>query len=386
MIRCLFYTIISVLFFACNQPEKIRSTELRGVWLTNVDSKVMDSRENIAEAMRFLAENNFNMVCPVVWNKGMTLYRSAVMDSMFHIPIDTLQQSHDPLAEVIEEAHKYNIAVIAWFEFGFSSSYKENGGHLLKAKPHWAARDSSGKLLTKNGFEWMNAYHPEVQQFMLDLVSEVVKNYKVDGVQGDDRLPAQPSEGGYSDYTRELYAAEHQGQEPPQYSKDPDWLRWRAEKLNTFAGKMYDTVKSIDKDVLVTWSPSIHPWAYEQYLQDWPAWIKEKHADLVFPQHYRYTLDRYQTLFDSQRPAHVGLTEDVNIIYPGILMKVSDYLIEPDYLVQALKYNREHGVNGEVFFFYEGLRKNNDQLARLLKDTYYKKPAKLPVKTKYTQQ
>ena len=74
MIRCLFYTIISVLFFACNQPEKIRSTELRGVWLTNVDSKVMDSRENIAEAMRFLAENNFNMVCRVVWNKGMNLY------------------------------------------------------------------------------------------------------------------------------------------------------------------------------------------------------------------------------------------------------------------------------------------------------------------------
>ncbi|NES74064.1 MAG: tetratricopeptide repeat protein [Okeania sp. SIO2D1] len=46
---------------------------LRGIWLTNVDSKVLHSRDNIAEAMDFLAETGFNVVFPVVWNKAFTL-------------------------------------------------------------------------------------------------------------------------------------------------------------------------------------------------------------------------------------------------------------------------------------------------------------------------
>ena len=41
-------------------------TELRGMWLTNVDSHVLDSRANIAEAMEFLAAHHFNIVFPVV--------------------------------------------------------------------------------------------------------------------------------------------------------------------------------------------------------------------------------------------------------------------------------------------------------------------------------
>ena len=67
------------------------------------------------------------------------------------------------------------------------------------SRPEWAARDKNGAILTKNGFEWMNAIHPEVQQFLLDMVQEVIRSYDVDGIQGDDRLPAMPSEGGIVD-------------------------------------------------------------------------------------------------------------------------------------------------------------------------------------------
>ncbi|MGL1446715.1 family 10 glycosylhydrolase, partial [Vibrio parahaemolyticus] len=49
-------------------------------------------------------------------------------------------------------------------------------------------RNAKGELLQKNGFFWWNAINPEVQQLLTELVLEVVKNYKVDGVQGDDRL------------------------------------------------------------------------------------------------------------------------------------------------------------------------------------------------------
>ena len=88
--------------------------------------------------------------------------------------------------------------VIPWFEYGFASVYGDaSGGHIINANPHWATRDAQGRIATmaSNGrsaspFYWMNAIHPEVQEFMIDLMMEVVENYDIDGIQGDDRLPA----------------------------------------------------------------------------------------------------------------------------------------------------------------------------------------------------
>ena len=70
----------------CDTPPT--GDELRGVWLTNVDSDVLDSRENIEEAMAFLAEHNFNVVFPVVWNDAATMYPSTVMDTLVGRRID----------------------------------------------------------------------------------------------------------------------------------------------------------------------------------------------------------------------------------------------------------------------------------------------------------
>jgi uncharacterized lipoprotein YddW (UPF0748 family) len=50
---------------------------------------------------------------------------------------------------------------------------------------------------------------------MTELVLDFVKRYDADGIQGDDRLPAMPGEGGYDDYTRSVYAKENDGATPP---------------------------------------------------------------------------------------------------------------------------------------------------------------------------
>ena len=380
MIRLIF-VILTVLFStnSCAEEDLTIPTEIRGVWLTNVDSDVLTSREKISEAMQFLADHNFNLACPVVWNDAQTLYQSALMDSVFGFPIDPEYGTRDPLREVIEEAHKRNIAVIAWFEYGFSSSFEKNGGHILERFPNWAARDKQGNLLTKNGFEWLNSFHPAVQSFLKALITEVAQNYAVDGIQGDDRLPAQPAEGGYSEFTQQLYHSENEGKWPPEYSRDPEWLRWRADKLNEFAKAIYQSVKKVDPGILVTWAPSIYPWSYEEYLQDWPQWLRSHNADLIFPQNYRYSFKEYIETVDELNPELLNLSEnDLDLIYPGILMKVGDYTIDREFLLKSIKYNREKGFNGEVFFFYEGLRKDNNELAKALLNGPYKKQARFP--------
>ena len=80
----------------------------------------------------------------------------------------------------------------------------------------------------------MNAFHPEVQQFMIDLILSLGSSHKIDGVQGDDRLPALPSLAGYDQYTVSLYQAQHFGKQPPTDIKSDQWVEWRSNILNNF--------------------------------------------------------------------------------------------------------------------------------------------------------
>ena len=350
--------------------------ETRGIWLTTTDSKVLRSKKRIAEAMDFLAETGFNVVFPVVWNKAVTLYPSQIMQQTFGIEIDPMSVGRDPLEEVVIEARRVGLKVIPWFEYGFASSYNLNGGILLQKKPEWAARDRNGNLLKKNGFEWLNALDAQVQEFLLNLVLEVVKNYDVDGVQGDDRLPALPSEGGYDRGTVSRYRQEFDCN-PPQNPKDRQWLQWRADILTEFLARLYQEVKAVNPNLLVAIAPNIYDWAFQEYLQDSPAWLKWGIVDMIQPQIYRRDFRSYQAIADklvNQQFTDTTLPK----LAPGILMKLGSYCISSEYLVQAIEYNRQLSIQGEVFFFYEGLRENNNTLAKVLRNGPYAKSASFP--------
>lgn len=329
---------------------------VRGAWLTNVDSKVLNSKENIKEAVRFCRENGINTLFAVTWNKGMTTYPSRIMGKLTGVEIDTQFTGRDPLRELIDEAHKNNIKVIAWFEFGFCSSYKQDGGKILALKPEWRSADNTGRLVTKNGFDWMNAFHPEVRRFILSLILEVIRNYDVDGIQGDDRLPAMPSEGGYDKYTVGLYKSQHNGKMPPENFRDPEWLQWRANLLNSFMEEIYTVVKEHNPKLIVSMAPSVYPWSVDEYLQDWPTWVNKGYVDIVCPQLYRYKESQYVDALDEIIRKQIDPAK-VKKLYPGVLLNVGSYLASEEYLQNVIKENRKRGIEGEVFFFFEGLRK-----------------------------
>lgn len=178
-------------------PKTVSGT--KGVWLTNVASQVVYSKEGIKNAVDLCKKSGINTLFVVTWNKGKTLYPSKIMNDLFKIPIEDALAGRDPLRELLDEAHAKNIKVYAWFEYGFAAENSGFGAHILKIKPHWASLDKTGNIATKNGFKWMNALNPEVQDFMLSLLKEVTLNYPdLDGIQGDDRLPAMAVEGGYN--------------------------------------------------------------------------------------------------------------------------------------------------------------------------------------------
>lgn len=368
----IFVFLLLISFVTVPQTKK----EMRAIWLTNVDSNVLMTDKNIADAMDYLASIGINVVFPVVYNKGFTLYPSQIMDSLFQVPIWQPVTGRDPLQKVIIEAHRNGIEVIPWYEFGFSSSYSQNGGHIVSRFPHWAGKDRNGNLLVKNGFDWLAGTNPEVQDFMISLITEMLDNYDVDGVQGDDRLPAMPVEGGYDSVTVELYRAEHSGNNPPFDFRQSAWMRWRANNLNDFLARLRDTVKTRSEHLIISTSPSVFPWGYNEYLQDSKTWVENGLTDNFIPQLYRQTLQSYN-LELNQALGYVPQNKR-DIFFAGILAKSGSYVITPELLLDKVASNRSKNVMGETFFFYEGLRANNSANGNALGNAPYSEPALVP--------
>ena len=217
----IFYVFLSTIL-TLTTPVTIKATpekkEVRGVWITNVSSNVLFSPWAINRALRQLSQLNFNTVYPVTWNRGNTFYPSDVAKKIIGQPQDptltAFRLGQDVLREIFQQSHRQGLRVIPWFEYGFMAPINSL---LVRRHPQWVTtsldknRNFSEQfselelkdLLPKSDEQslltqlqqslsiynvWLNPIHPQVQNFILELILEVVKKYDVDGIQIDDRF------------------------------------------------------------------------------------------------------------------------------------------------------------------------------------------------------
>jgi hypothetical protein len=189
-------------------------------------------------------------------------------------------------------------------------------------------------------------------------------------------MPAMPSLGGYDAKTVARYKAAF-GVEPPRDIKDMAWVQWRADILTAWLANLRNRVKAVDPDIMISMSPSYYDWALFEYLQDSYTWTNQGLVDSIHPQAYRYDLTAYKKIVDDL-VTNQFTKDQLGMLAPGILVKSGKYVIPEDYFLGAIAYNRERGINGEVHFFYTGLRENDSKLLGLLKAGPYAMPASLP--------
>ncbi|NJM76088.1 MAG: family 10 glycosylhydrolase [Acaryochloridaceae cyanobacterium RU_4_10] len=354
-------------------PQSIsRSTqntgqELRGVWLTNVDSDVLFSQDRLNTGIKRLAKLNFNTIYPTVWNAGHTLYPSQVAfqstgethrlypDSKATGQRDSreaAQRDRDMLKELIAVARRENLHVVPWFEFGFMAPANSE---LVKRHPDWVTQRRDGsKIVMKEGIHprvWLNPFHPGVQKFLIDLASEVVTRYDVDGIQFDDHF-GLPAPWGYDPYTVNLYRKEHKWKRPSRIATNPEWVRWRASKLTAFMGKLHQAVKAKNPKVTISLSPNPARFAYKWYMQDWVTWEKRGYIDELVLQVYR--TDRKGFLSELQRPEVIRAKRRIPVSI-GILSGLKNQNVSMNWIQKQVKWTRSHKFAGVSFFFYETL-------------------------------
>lgn len=351
------------------------SYELRGVWLTNFGGAALFFPQGVNRVMYQLRQQNFNTVYPVVWNRGSTFYPSGVAKTQVGRDRSNLQGilmlGRDALAEIVQQGNRNNLRVIPWFEYGFMTPANSE---LAKRHPNWLTKRQNGtKLLQDELYQqdngksanakrqkflrntavikqvWLNPLHPKVQQFILDLILEVVTKYDVDGIQLDDRF-SLPVEFGYDPFTIKLYQQEHQGKKPPSNYLDAEWMHWRANKITDFMQRIFQAVKSVKPDCLVSLSPNPQYFAYTAYLQDWQTWVRQGLIEELICQVYRDDLKAFSAelsqpaLQMARRRIRVGI---------GILTGSWRNPIAIAQIQQQVKIIREHGFAGVSFFYWD---------------------------------
>jgi uncharacterized lipoprotein YddW (UPF0748 family) len=335
------------------QPEAIAQQpfqEIRGVWMTENDNDILRDRSKLQDAVSQLARLHFNTIYPVVWNSGYVLYPSAVGQQAGIQPfIRKGLQGQDILADLIAQAHRQGLLVIPWFEFGFMAPPTSE---LALNHPEWLTqqRDGSQTSLAAAGeVAWLNPFHPEVQQFITDLVVETVTKYDIDGVQFDDHT-SLPNQFGYDRYTLALYKQETK-KNAPANPQDPDWVRWRADKITAFMAKLNQAVKQRKPKAIFSVSPNPYITAYNGYLQDWVTWVRQGIVDELIVQVYRPTLQSFAEQLG--RPEIQEVQQKIPTAV-GVLTGLRNQRV-PMQLIQAkVRAARDRGL-GVAFFYYESL-------------------------------
>ena len=204
----------------------------------------------------------------------------------------------DPLRVWIREAHKQGIKVHIWFETFYvgnqePSAYYKN---ILAVKPDWGNKTLTGyesavatpSSSEHNGY-FLDPANPEVQEFLLRLLAEIINNYKPDGINLDYIRypqvisPSASGNWGYTDIARSLFYQQY-GVDPVKIATThPLWVKWgdfRRQQVTDFVEKVGKLGKS--KGIYV--SAVIFPdksIAYSRKMQDWATW-SQKHFVQAF--------------------------------------------------------------------------------------------------------
>ena len=283
-----------------NNQKVTKNRELRGVWVASVSNIDWPSKKGLSvdqQKREFLTilDNvkkwNMNAVFVQVKPTSDAFYPSKYAPwSEYLTGTQGVNPGYDPLKFMVEEAHKRGIEFHAWFNpYRLSTSGsrdKLSKDNIGRKKPEWT--------VSYGGQLYLNPGIPEVDDYVVDSIVEVVKNYDVDGIHMDDYF----------------YPYKVKGQEYPdsaQYQKYGKNFAtvgdWRRDNVNRLIEKLHKAIKKENENVEFGISPfgvwrnaSTDPSRgsdttagvqnYDDLYADILLWMNKGWIDYVAPQIY----------------------------------------------------------------------------------------------------
>ena len=222
--------------------------EMRAVWTATVwridwpstalsssggtSAQITSQKNEMLSILNSLVDNNMNAICFQVRSRCDAMYSSAYEPWSSDLGVARgTNPGYDPLAYVVEEAHKRGIEVHAWLNpYRFESASNQWSGlpgNYRSTNPSWVLTYSDGKSILDPGV-------PAVRTRIADIVDDIITKYDVDGIIFDDYFYAYGGTPATLDQTTQ------NNYKPSGMSVDD----WRRKNVNDMVADVYNKIQS----------------------------------------------------------------------------------------------------------------------------------------------
>jgi uncharacterized lipoprotein YddW (UPF0748 family) len=287
-----------------------------------------------------------------------------------------LVKNREHIGQIVREAHRAGLKVYPVFCVATEGGDTRTNA-VLEKNPSWA--------FVLNGVRvgYIDPGNAAARKYELDLITELVSKYDVDGLSLDYmRCPnrvgytesgrieflkrhavdlaevtsatrvALGTEGGRAAATTTTTAAVAIRQHPIW----PEWREWRRKQLNEFMGEIRTAVDKARPGLPISsycWGAHTYAGNFET-CQDWKTWIEKGWLDWINPSGYRYTDEAFREAAKLNR-------ENVPKGFPYYItigVKTSHgTLPDVETLRRQMEMSKQAGADGVIFFTWESLRK-----------------------------
>jgi uncharacterized lipoprotein YddW (UPF0748 family) len=344
-----------------------QTPEVRGTWIstTGYSTGIVNSSSATNTNITRLRNIGLNSVYMDAWRNGATYFNSPTMQAITGQSRATEIGTRDLMSEALIAGHRNRMTVIPWFQYGLMAQFgdAQTAPNTLGAymrNRDWLLRNQSGTFTDAGqGFSYMNPLVPEVRNLVKGIAVDVVRNYDVDGIQFDDHL-AWPVNYGYDNLTRDTYLAETGRSLPATPTGNSvealQFKAWRASKITSLVTEIQDAVRAVRPDAIVSISPSVAPFAYDNFCVDWPAWRAAGLLDEYVPQVYRSSFNSFDTTWDGSGSQTTGgqvqyMGNRRGDFAGGIAFVANSTTVPIAQVQQAINLTRSSNVGGHVLWF-----------------------------------
>ncbi|TAH22794.1 MAG: glycoside hydrolase [Cytophagales bacterium] len=374
--------------------------ELRAVWIATVANTDFPTKKNLHP---FQQQEEFSKLLEKHQEIGINAVIVQVRpstDAFYHSDRELWSEwltgkqgsspkpFYDPLAFMIEEAHKRGMEFHAWFNpyraIYDTTARKQmiHNEHITNRKPEWFIQYGKNK--------YFNPAIPQVRQYITDIIADVVSRYPIDAVHFDDYFYPYPIAGIAFDDAQSF--EKYKGN----LTNISDWRRGN---VNLLIESISNKIKEIKPKVKFGVSPfgiwrnqrddvqgsqtTTGTTSYEHLYADIRLWLKNGWIDYVVPQvyfHHQFKPAPYPSLLNWWASNSFGRHLYIGQAAYKIGSKTDTLWQNFGEMPAQLRLNRQYKeVQGSVFFSSKSLTNKSLTIADSLKNDFYKYPALVPL-------
>jgi uncharacterized lipoprotein YddW (UPF0748 family) len=385
VIALLFLQTLIIVGQSSNPKREFRGTWIASVanidWPSGTGQSVETLKRNLTDLLDAIKDANLNAVFFQIRPECDALYKSNIEPWSYWLTgTQGLAPAgdFDPLQFAIDEAHKRGLELHAWlnpYRARYAGgTYSRAANHVTNLHPDW--------ILKFGNLYILNPGLPEVRDYNVRVVADIVSRYDVDGIHFDDYFYPYPPDNMTANVTNNALDDKAFQDDPRGFTNKNDWRR---DNVDIQMKAISDTIHALNPKIKFGISP-FGIWkngvpsgitgmdAYSAIYADPMAWLKQKSVDYLIPQLYW----------------RIGGSQDYLKLMPWWADSTKKY--ERHYytgnifgsyaateLPNQLKANRSNSkTDGMVLFSAKHIPGNSLNFADSLKARYFSNPALIP--------